>query len=211
MTTQLEIYNLALANIRESPLAAVNEAREARYILDLFYDQDLKFMLEAGFWKFALRTVKIEYDPDTAPTFGPSRVFNKPTDWVKTYIVSASERLDPPLDDWMEEGNVFLADVDPIYVRYVSNDETSYGMNMDRWTARFVSAFSWRLSNSIAPKLMGASESSKAGLEEKADRALKEALAFEAMREPNKRAPQGRWNSNRFKGYRGNSGGHRYA
>ncbi len=211
MTTQLEIYNLALSHIKESALAAVDEAREARYQLDLHYAQDLKFMLEAGFWKFAMRTVKIEFDPDTAPTFGPSRVFNKPADWVRTYLLSASDRLDPPLDDWLEEGNVFLADVTPIYVRYVSNSATGYGMDMNRWTARFVTAFSWRLSTSIAPKIMGASEASKGNLADQADRALKEALTFEAMREPTRRPPQGKWNTNRFRGRIGNSGGHRYA
>lgn len=211
MPTQLEMYNLALSHIRETQLAAVDEAREARYVLDTFYTQDRKWMLEAGFWKFALRTVKIDYDPDTAPTFGLSRVFNKPEDWVRTYVVSASEHLDPPLDNWLEEGNVFLADVTPIYVRYVSNSATGYGLDTDRWTARFIHAFSWRLAASIAPKIMGASESSKAGIREEADRALKEALAFEAMREPTRRPSSGRWNADRFRGRPGNSGGHRYA
>jgi hypothetical protein len=211
MTTQLEIYNLALAHIRESKLAVISEAREARYQLDLFYSQDLAFMLEAGFWKFAMRTVKIDQDPDTSTAFGASRVFNKPADWVRTYLVSGSERLDPPLDDWLEEGNTFIADVTPLYVRYVSNSAAGYGMDMNRWTARFVDAFSRRLSASIAPKIMGSSDASKANLVDDADRALKQALAFEAMREPTRRPPNGRWNSARFSGYRGSSGGHRYA
>lgn len=211
MTTQLEIYNLALSHVREGTLAAVDEAREARYQLDLHYSQDLAFMLEAGFWKFAMRTVKIDYDPDTATAFGASRVFNKPDDWVRTYLVSGSERLDPPLEDWLEEGNVFIADITPIYVRYVSNSDTGYGMDMTRWTARFVAAFAWKLASSIAPKVMGASESSKAGIKEEADRALKEALVFEAMREPTRRPPDGKWNQARTRGRIGNSGGHRYA
>lgn len=211
MTTQLEIYNLALAHIKESQLATVDEAREARYVLDTYYEQDLAFMLEAGFWKFAMRTVKIDYDPDTATAFGASRVFNKPEDWVRTYLVSSSDRLDPPLEDWLEEGNTFIADVTPIYVRYVSNSATGYGMDMTRWTARFVNAFTWRLAASIAPKIMGTSDAAKANIRDDADRALKEALTFEAMREPSRRPPEGKWNSNRFRGFRGNSGGHRYA
>lgn len=211
MTTQLEIYNLALSNIRESKLASLAENRESRYQLDLRYAQDLAWMLEAGFWKFAMRTVRIDYDPNTASAFGPSRVFNKPADWVRTYLVSGSERLDPPLDDWLEEGNVFLADVTPIYVRYVSNSPTGYGGDINRWTARFIDAFAWRLSSSIAPKIMGASEASKAKIEESQDRKLKEALVFEAMREPTRRPPDGRWNRARTSGYRGSSGGHRYA
>lgn len=202
MTTQLEMYNLALGNIRETILASVSEAREARYQLDLYYDTDLQWMLEAGFWKFAMRTVKIDYDPDTSTAFGAQRVFNKPADWIRTYIVSAAEALDPPLDGWLEEGNVFIADVPTIYVRYVSNSDSGFGYDMNRWTARFKTAFAARLSNSIAPKIMGASEATKAGLTGDADRKLKEALTFEALREPTRRPPNGRWNQNRFGGRR---------
>jgi len=199
MVTKLQLYNLALAHIREPQLAVITEAREARYQLDTFYDQDLAFMLEAGFWKFAMRTVQIDYDPAHAGAFGASYVFNKPADWVRTYLVSASEYLDPPLDNWLEEGNVFLSDTTPIFVRYVSNSATGFGLDMTRWTARFVEAFSRRLSASIAPKVTGASESALGGLINQADRSLKEALVFEAMREPTRRPPAGRWNGNRFR------------
>lgn len=202
MTTQLEMYNLALSNIRESTLVDLNETREARYQLDLHYEQDLKWMLEAGFWKFAMRSVKIDYDPNTAAAFGPSRVFNKPDDWIRTYVVSGNENMDPPLDDWLEEGNVFIAASSPIYVRYVSNSDSGYGYDMTRWTARFVTAFAWRLSTSIAPKIMGASEASKAGIEATAKSKLGEALTFEALREPTRRPPNGRWNQGRFGGRR---------
>ncbi len=211
MTTKLQVYNMALLNIKESKLASLTENREARRVLDEFYDQDLQFMMEAGFWKFALRSVKITKDPSTVPDFGPGYVFNKPSDWVRTYAISASERLEPPLEDWLEESNGIIADVDPIYMRYVSNSDSGYGYDLDRWTARFVRAFSWRLSSSIAPKVTGASGEAMERIEGQAAKTLSEALSFEALREPMKRPPTGRWNTGRFGGRRGRADWHRYA
>jgi len=211
MTTQLEIYNLALSHLKETKLATIDEARESRYVLDDWYDQTLKWMMEAGFWKFAMRTVSITSDPDTTASFGYSYVFNKPSDWVKTYLVSGSEYLDPPLENWIEEGNAFHADIDPIYLRYVSNSDEGYGHDMDRWTARFVQAFSRRLAANVAPKITGSSESFKSDLDGKADSELSKALSFEALREPVKRPPDGRWNRTRLGGRRGQSDWYRYS
>lgn len=200
MPTKLEVYNLALLNIRESKLSSLTENREARRNLDSFYDTDLQWMMEAGFWKFALRSVSITADPDTSTAFGQTKVFNKPADWVKTYIVSSSEMMEPMLDGWIEEGNAFISDVDPLYVRYVSNSDDGYGYDLSRWTARFTKAMSWKLSASIAPKTTGASDNALENIERKADKALKDALTFEAMREPNRGLPEGRWNNSRFRG-----------
>lgn len=209
MPTQLQMYNLALLNIKETVLASISENREARYVLDAFYGQTLKEMIEAGFWKFAIRTVQIAADAAITPAFGYPNAFNLPSDWVKTYQVSASETLDPPLDDWIEESNVFMSNVTPIYLRYVSNQANGYGYDGDRWTGRFVKAFSWRLSAAISPKAMGASENSKGSIDQLADDYLKQALSFEALREPPRRIQPGKWNKGRM-GRRSNSDYWRY-
>jgi hypothetical protein len=114
MPTKLQLYNQALLHLRESTLVDLNEARESRRNLDVVYDDVLKLMLEAGFWKFAMRSIQITADTSITPAFGPSFAFDKPTDWVKTYFVSASETFDPPLDGWLEESNLFFADINPI-------------------------------------------------------------------------------------------------
>jgi hypothetical protein len=197
MPTQLEVYNLALYHLKETKLAAIDEARESRYVLDDWWDQTLQFQMEAGFWKFAIRSVSITADPDTATSFGYTHVFNKPSDWVRTYLLSASEYFDPPLEDWVEEGNAFLSDVTPIYLRYVSNSDDGYGYDLDRWTARFTQAMASRLALNCAGKITGSSDSFIKDLTDRADMDLAKALSFEAMRDPNRRPPQGRWNSAR--------------
>ncbi len=197
MPTQLEVYNLALLNLKETPLAAVDEAREARYVLDAWWTQTRKVMIEAGFWKFAMRTVEITENTGAAPAFGLSRAFDKPSDWARTYLVSGAENLDPPLDDWQEEGGYLIAEASPLYLRYVSNGAT-YGYDTTKWTGRFVQAFAARLASDCARKITGASANDMKLLKDEADSELAKALSFEALREPNRRPPQGRWNQDRF-------------
>lgn len=195
MPTKLEVYNLALLEMRASTLALITENVEARHVLDAQWDHNLDEMLEAGFWKFAMRTVSITEDTSITENFAHPYPHNMPSDWVKTYIVSANEYLEPPLDDFVEEANTIFAKVTPIYMRYVSNSSTGYGGDLLRWTARFTRACACRLASVSAGKAIGASADMIRKLEERADTKLLQALSFEALREPSKRAQQGLWAS----------------
>lgn len=210
MATKLDIYNLALSHINQTTLAAVDEAREARYALDDFWDITVKEMLEAGFWKFGTRTVQITDNGDSAPAFGQVYNFDKPEDWVRTYQVSISESMNPPMDDWLEESGFIFANATPIYMRYISNDP-EYGMDMNRWTARFIIALSYKLAAYICGRVSGSSDAFRERLDKKADEKVSVALSFEALREPNRRPPDGRWNQSRFRGRVGGSDRWRYA
>lgn len=201
MATQLEVYNLALIQMKQSVLAAVDEDIEARYILDELWTTVRQEMVEKGFWVFAMRTVEITQDTAITPAFGYSMAFNKPDDWMRTWGLSLSEYLDPLHDAWLEEGNVLFADAGPLYLRYVSSTR---GYNGDLWTGRFTKAFAFELAYRGAPKIAGSSDSFTEKLEGDALRAVNEALQLEALREPGRSLPQGHWNSARFAG--GNRG-----
>lgn len=192
--SQLTLYNEALIEMKATPLSDISEFNEARRVLDAVYDNVLAEMLEAGYWKFAIRSVKIEKDPDITPAFGEVCAFNFPTDWVKTYIVSGSERFDPPLESYKEEAHLLFAESDPIYLRYVSNSNVGYGMDFTRWTQRFHRAVALELAWRACPKAAGSSESLREEIEKNKVIALSRALAFEAHREPTRRPPEGRWN-----------------
>lgn len=200
MADQLSIYNQALLHLKESPLADLTEERESRRVLDALWAPVRQVMLEAGFWKFAMRTVRITKDPDIVPAFGMSMAFNKPADWVKTYLVSVDEGMNQPFYDWQEESNQFFADVDPLFVRFVSNATPGYGHDPARWTGRFVQAFAFELAWRAAPKAAGSSDGLIERLEKDKMLALSTAISFEALREPTRRPPQGKWNSARFGG-----------
>lgn len=213
MTTQLELYNLALLHMKASRLSGLTENNEARRTLDVFYQPVLAHMLEAGFWKFAMRSVMITQDEAITPEFGYSMAFNKPEDWVRTYCLSLSEDLEnaPPFNDWIEETNLFFARSTPIYLRYVSNASAGYGMDLTRWSARFTTAAAFELAYRSCAKITGASGADQDNYQKDAIKALGEARTFEALREPTKSLPGGRWNRYRFGASNGGSfsGGYR--
>lgn len=204
MVTKLQVYNLALIQMKASTVVA-NEANEATRTMDAWWDTVVKGALEAGFFKFAMRSCKITYDPVIVPTFGLTKAFNKPDDWVKTYDMSLSEYFDPPHNNWIEENNLFFSDADPLYLRYVSNS-TGYGLNLDAWTARFVKAVASELAFRASPKAVGTSDAFNDKLMKQAMMDMSSAKTFEAMRDPPKRLAEGRWVSGRING-RGRLGG----
>ena len=159
MTSQLTIYNGALLLLSQPELTAVDEDKEARHVLDHWYeDKDgVKACLEMGNWNFATRSVEIDYNTSVTPDFGLKRAFTRPTDWVRTTEVSSDEFFTHPMTDleFKDEQSYFFADIDKLYMRYVS-DDTSYGKDLSLWPESFnlmVEAwFAWRISPRVNPK-----------------------------------------------------------
>lgn len=198
MVTKLQIYNQALIQLKQSALADLTEDIEARYVLDNLYDAVTKEMLEKGHWTFAMRSVSITEDTAITPAFGYSMAFNMPDDWVRTYALSMNEFFQPLYYDWLEEAGLLFANSGPIYLRYVSNSASGFGMDLTRWTGRFTKAVAFELAWRGAPKVSGSSDSFLEKLENDAARAVDEALQFEALREPGKMLQEGRWNGARL-------------
>lgn len=184
--------------MKASPLASLTESRESRRVLDVHYPRVLAYMLEQGFWNFGMRTVQITEDATITPAFGLALAFNKPSDWVRTYAISLSERLEPIHQQYVEESGCWFSDSGPLYVRYVSNSVSGYGGDLTKWTERFVKAFYHELAARSCSKIAGSSDNMKDDLEKKAKGFLSEAQQFEALREPAQSLPQGRWNAARF-------------
>ena len=86
----------------------------------------------------------------------------------------------------------------PLYLRYVSNSSSGYGYDLARWTARFEKAVAFELAVRIAPKASGSSDSLIERLQADALKAKSDALAYEALRNPPRRLPEGRWNRTRW-------------
>lgn len=136
-TDQLQIYNAALELCGERALASLTEDREPRYVLDNVWARGgVRFCLEQGQFNFAMRTSQLDYDPSFAPDFGYRRVFTKPDDWVSTANVASDEFFRIPLEAYQDEGGYIYCDLDSIYVRYVSDDDT-YGFNYAVWPESF--------------------------------------------------------------------------
>lgn len=196
--SRLSLYNNALLLCGERALASLTENREPRRLLDQVWDTGgVAKCLEAGQWKFAMRTVMLDYDPNVAPSFGYSRAFDKPTDWVSTSAVCSDPYFRTPLLHYVDEAGYWYAELDRIYVRYVSNDD-QYGMNLGRWPGSFEDYVAAFFALRIAQKLTGSTDGVKR-LQDLHDSLKKIALNKDAMADPSKRLPPGTWSRARLR------------
>lgn len=158
MTTRLNLYNGALLLAGDRRLSSLTESREPRHLLDLVWDDGgVRFCLEQAQWHFAMRSQRLEKDPTVTPGFGYQYAFNKPTDWVLTSGVFSEEYMNTPLTDYADEVSYWFADVDEIWVRFVS-DHADYGGDLAAWPASFVEYAKCYFASRIVHKLPGSSE-----------------------------------------------------
>ena len=161
-TTRLNIYNNALLLCKERFLASLTEEVKARRLLDQVWDSNgVRYCLEQGQWQFAMRTQQIDYDPDTDSQFGYQYVFEKPTDWVLTSAMCSDERFTTPLTQYTDESGAgvdyWTADITPIYVKYVSDDD-QWGNDLSRWPASFCDYVSAYFASKIVLELTGSKD-----------------------------------------------------
>lgn len=138
---QLGLYNGAVRIMGERKLANLTENRESRRVLDGIWGEDaIKYCLEQGMWGWASRTVKLDASTTITPEFGFSYVFEKPDDFVRTIEISADEYFSVPLNTFNDEAGFISANVDVIYIRYVS-DDAQYGRDYSLWPQTFIRYF----------------------------------------------------------------------
>lgn len=144
MADKLSIYNGALLITGSRKLATLSDNVESRRVLDTVWDGGaFKHCLEKGFWKHAMRDVKLEYESDIEPAWGYNRVYEKPEDLVRLYSLCTDEFFQWPNETYNDSGNFWFTDIDNIYVRYVSNG-ADYGADTSLWPesfTRFVEAY----------------------------------------------------------------------
>lgn len=196
MTTQLSLYNNALALLGERSLASLSESREARRRLDAAWSRPaIDDCLSKGQWKFAMRTLEIACDPNFTTQFGYQYAFTRPADLIRVTSLCSDEYFNSPLLRYQTEGAYWFADVEPIYVRYVSND-ASYGGDLSLWPqnfCRYVEAY-------LADAIVEATVADKS-MWQKVRALMKDnltnALSTDAMEDPTAFPPSGAWVSAR--------------
>lgn len=194
-TTKLKLYNGALLLIGARSIASLSVNEEARRALDEVYDDGgVRYCLEQGQWRFAMRTALLTYDTGFTASFGYQRAFEKPSDWVATSAVCSDEYFKAPLLSYTDEAGYWYADLDEIYVKYVS-DDANYGLNLSLWPYSFTeyvkAYFASRICNRVTSneKMVSALLSSRGLLETAKDIAKNR----DAMAEPTKMPPRGSW------------------
>lgn len=193
MATQESLTIGAILHLNNAETESVRDETDARYWLGKIYTDALTFCLRQGFWNFAMRAVQM--DSDVTPSFGYTYGFNKPADWDRTYIVSENENFDPPLTDYQDQAAVWLAWVDPLYVRYVS---TTKGLNPALFPVDYAEYVSAYMASKVYKKVTGAGEDSHAAFNRLVlKKALATAKGNDAIDQAPGRYPQGAWASSR--------------
>ncbi len=198
-TSRLEIYNAALIICGERILASLTEDRKPRRLLDQVWDNDgVEACLERAQWKFAMKTLRFDFDTDVTTDYGYRRAFSKPTDWVLTSSVCSDEYFTAPLTRYFDENDFWFADLDIIYVRYVSN-ATDYGLDLSLWPATFNKFVSAYFASEI---VMGLTQDQDmwAIVEKRLDKTMKYAKSNDAMAGAQQFPAPGSFVTSRYRG-----------
>lgn len=198
--TQLSLYKDALKEIGGRSLSSLTEDRKSRRALDDAWDNGelINSCLEVAQWAFATRTARLDYDPDISPDFGFAYAFEKPDDYVQTVAVATDEYFQCPLTDFSDEAGYWFADVEELYVKYIS-DDASYGNDMTKWPPSFKDFVVKSLAASACYQLTH-STSREEKLENKVERARIKAIGKDAIKKPASFMPMGRFQQARVGG-----------
>jgi hypothetical protein len=193
LAIKLTIYNEALSDfLGERILNSLSESRKPRRVLDAIWNAGaMDYCLERADWNWAIRSVQADASPSIDPDFGFRYGFDKPDDWLRTSAVSLDEYFKSPLLNYSDENGYWYADVDQIYIRYVSKDD-NYGYDMSKWTQAFRKYVASYLAFKAGKSIMG-TMSDSGGLEMQMKKALYAAKSHDALGQPPSFQPTGSW------------------
>jgi len=192
---KLKLYKGALRLCGERSVT-LSEEREPRRLLDDVWDEDaIKYCLEQGQWQWATRTVELTASSTVSPDFGYRFAFEKNSDYVRTTALATDEYFSNGFTQYRDEGGYFFADLDTLYLAYVS-DDASYGRDFSLWPLSFSKFVMAYMAFEVAPRLTGVKVDMEK-LERQMDKRLQEAQNKDGVNRPVQFKPQGSWNGSR--------------
>lgn len=190
MADKLSLYGGACLALGERRVSSLTENSVMRRRLDTAWDSGVvRGCLGRGLWNHAMRSVRLDYSPSVEPPFGLRYAFDKPTDWVRTAIVAHDPYFSNALRRYSDEAAFWFADLDAIFVRFVS-DDPSFGMNFGAWPENFTEFVEHSLAFKVAKSTTGSNTDADA-LEARVKRLLVKARSTDAMDEATTSIPSG--------------------
>lgn len=199
MATKLTVYQGACAALGIRRLSSLTENQLSRREFDGIFERGaVRQCLSMGQWNFAIRTVKINYSSDIEPQFGLRRGFVKPDDWVRTTALCPDEYFAEPLTNIniADESGYWYADLDDLYVKFVSDDE-QYGGDYSKWPENFSAMVEGFFAKEACLRLTQ-DKALKDRLDRDFDALLLKAKNTDAMDEGTKFPQLGSWSRARF-------------
>lgn len=192
MTDQLSIYNGALMLCGERALASITENRKSCRLLNGVWDRNgVKNCLEEGFWNFATRAVRVDYDPSIEPEFGYRYGFPKEDDYVKTSAFCSDEDFNCPVTQYSDEDGFWFCDLQTVFIKYISTSP-SFGFNYAGWPETFTRYVEAHFADKIVFSLTQSGDK-QAVVEKALKEARSNARSKDAMNQPTAFRPVGSW------------------
>lgn len=195
-TSKLVIWNDALRLCKERKLSSLTENRESKRLLEVAWGDgstygSVRRCLESGQWTFATRTVQADFSPSVTPDFGYRYAFDQPTDMVRVAGIFSDEYCNSPLLEYSDERRYWYADLQTIFVQYISNDAT-YGADVSLWSEMFAKFLAADLAHEIVGTLTHG-DMVKADVVKEWTYWRKQAKGIDGQNRPTRYLPQGSW------------------
>ena len=192
-TSKLSIANGALRHLKETQLTQsemTNASREPARVFNAIWDNGgVRACLEEGQWRFARRTVSLDFSPSVdTEDWDYDYAFDKPADWVRTVGLWGDSWMKDPLRDYRDEAGYWFANVETIYVTFVS-DDASFGGDMSLWPQSFVEY----VEAYFGAKMAGPMTDAGKELHQLRESLLKKAKSKDSITDPSRNLPMGSW------------------
>ena len=154
MPTKVEIVNIALARLGESPIQSLDEGTVPANMAKVFYDPARRATLRDFNWNFSLVTARLAKLAESPVDF--RFAFALPADCLRAIRLrreGASDFSDPSGPRFVLHGGELLTDMESALLEYVSDVE-----DPARFDDKFVEAFSFKLASELAMPVKGSSE-----------------------------------------------------
>jgi hypothetical protein len=150
VVTDLEICNMALDFVKETPITSLDEDRTAARWMKRNYKPVRNIVLTTIPWKFAMKRAMLPEDPEK-PAFEWDKRFRKPNDCMRVLHLRYQGRMNGALIPHQVEGDFILTNAGaPLPIRYISLID-----DVARWTPMFCDAVAYKLAARIAHLLTG--------------------------------------------------------
>lgn len=142
MTGMVEIINIALGRLGESPIQSIEEGSVAANMAKIMYDPARRAALRDYNWNFAMRTERLAMLAVEAVDF--RHAFSLPPDCLRAVRLSGNL-------PFVIRGSVLYADADDCILEYVADVSDPTLFDSD-----FVEALSFKLASDLAMPVKGA-------------------------------------------------------
>ncbi len=197
MATKLDVYRQALIHLGKATIQSLTDDVPARYTFDLAWRGVVEEALNEGDWNFAKAIANLTPNYLLTPVEGWQYSYDYPADYLRTLFLANSPYAFSASWDFRDLGGHFYANVDQVYLHYISSAVID---NVEVWPTMFWRYVAMKLAFETNDRLTEGSSKSEA-LFQRMKKALRQAKSVDARNENNQELSRGSWLRARRGGY----------